>query len=422
MVELPILEPDQRYTGGATASVPGTPLAPGKGRPYSLFLVSWPTCWPAALRIILPPMATFRTKAWYPVELFGKDLAYILLLLKDINPIGCEESDTGCGVATVDLNARIKVRVGGTEPILVYKQWNVTGCLSALLCTWCGARRVLGITLPGPLHDEKRETRATSIVRAAAIATRHWHATRGLCSDKGSYDTGEEIHLADGEGAAEQPANFKRSVQMNRGPAHKPCRPWPIQRWVHLELKAEEKPRGFAKPAMCHCACVRARTPMKQARWLACAGLEHCGVERAGRAGQCTNCGASPNIFVLGSEQPTFISGGQWGPRAILTPSRTPPGVAPRWLLIVLAWDCKLRAKIDQVVGHTTQHVIGKNKQRNESTSSTYFSGAASLRTALVVRRTTGRGQQPGVIVLSRHLVGPEKLLWFLKIPRQASD
>jgi len=88
MVELPILEPDQR--------------------------------------IILPPMATFRTKAWYPVELFGKDLAYILLLLKDINPIGCEESDTGCGVATVDLNARIKVRVGGTEPILVYKQWNVT--------------------------------------------------------------------------------------------------------------------------------------------------------------------------------------------------------------------------------------------------------------------------------------------------------
>ena len=38
----------------------------------------------------------------------------------------CEESDTGCGVATVDLNARIKVRVGGTEPILVYKQWNVT--------------------------------------------------------------------------------------------------------------------------------------------------------------------------------------------------------------------------------------------------------------------------------------------------------
>ena len=88
MVELPILEPDQRYTGGATASVPGTPLAPGKGRPYSLFLVSWPTCWPAALRIILPPMATFRTKAWYPVELFGKDLAYILLLLKDINPIG----------------------------------------------------------------------------------------------------------------------------------------------------------------------------------------------------------------------------------------------------------------------------------------------------------------------------------------------
>ena len=32
------------------------------------------------------------------------------------------------------------------------------------------------------------------------------------------------------------------------------------------------------------------------------------------------------------------------------------------WLLIVFAWDCKLRAKIDQVVGHTT-HVIGKNKQ-----------------------------------------------------------
>ena len=49
----------------------------------------------------------------------------------------------------------------------------------------------------------------------------------------------------------------------------------------------------------------------------------------------------------------------------------------PRWLLIVLAWDCKLRAKIDQVVGHTT-HVIGKNKQAPALHAHTFTPTAAS--------------------------------------------
>lgn len=78
------------------------------------------------MRIVIPPSATFRTAKSYPVELFGKDLAYVIMLLKDLAPVGCEAGVDGCGLASVDLNARLRVRIGGVEPILVYKQYNVS--------------------------------------------------------------------------------------------------------------------------------------------------------------------------------------------------------------------------------------------------------------------------------------------------------
>jgi len=74
--------------------------------------------------IVLPPSATFLTPHAYPITLYAKDLAYILMLLKDMTP-----PPVGPGFSTVDLNARIKARVGGAEPILVYKQVNVTAAL-----------------------------------------------------------------------------------------------------------------------------------------------------------------------------------------------------------------------------------------------------------------------------------------------------
>ena len=47
-----------------------------------------------------------------------------MLLLKELTP-----PPVGPGRATIDLEARIKVRVGGIEPTLTYKQINVSGLL-----------------------------------------------------------------------------------------------------------------------------------------------------------------------------------------------------------------------------------------------------------------------------------------------------
>jgi len=75
--------------------------------------------------IVLPPSERgFLTPNAYPIELHATELPSLLQLLHDIAP-----QPAGKGVAYVDLNARIHARVGGAEPILVYRQVNVSAQL-----------------------------------------------------------------------------------------------------------------------------------------------------------------------------------------------------------------------------------------------------------------------------------------------------
>ena len=86
--------------------------------------------------IVLPPSDTFVTPIKFPVELFAVDIKDLLSLLRELTP-----HPIGAGYAKVDLDARIKarapphtrlsyhvchpptkVRVGGIEPLLAYRQ------------------------------------------------------------------------------------------------------------------------------------------------------------------------------------------------------------------------------------------------------------------------------------------------------------
>ena len=75
--------------------------------------------------IVLPPNAhDYLTPNAYPIELHALELPSLLQLLHEIAP-----APAGKGITEVDLNARIHVRVGGAEPILVYMQHNVSAQL-----------------------------------------------------------------------------------------------------------------------------------------------------------------------------------------------------------------------------------------------------------------------------------------------------